>query len=1032
MNIVELSIKRPLIIFVLFTVLTLGGIGTFSMLNLNLLPKFELPMLTISTIYPGAGASEVETSVTKKIEDALSTLENLKKISSTSQEGISIISIELNEGTDANLSIQDAQRKINAIRSDLPTEVKEPSITKVSIDELPIMNVAVTSNLPASAFYDLLDKRIKPEIAKLQGVGAIKIVGGTEREIKVNIDTEKLRAYNLSILQVLQAIQTANMEIPAGNIESTKSVYSVRLAAKFSSLDQLRNTIITTSADGGKIKVLDVAEVVDGVAKQEYINRFNGKEAIGISIQKQTDANAVAVAGLAKAQFAVMEKEYTSQGVKFKIATDDSLFTKASAYAVVIDLLLAVLIVAIVCFIFLHNIRSALIVMVAVPLSIIPAFIAMYALGYSLNMMSLMALSLVVGILVDDSIVVIENMFRHMEKGKERRQAVIDGCKQIMFTAVAITFVIVVVFLPLAISGGIIGNVLKEFAIPIIVATLCSLLVSFTITPVLMARFGKLSDDTKPTLSARFSRFVEKTFESLKDWYVNILALGLRHKISILIVTLSLLIASFMLFPAGLIGFAFIPNIDEGEFTVSIEMNPQVTIYQNNMYVMEAERIIKQKKEVVNVYTNIGSSENMSEGSGKNNVTSISVKMVDKKDRNIGVEAFSEEVKNEIMQIPGIRARANIKSIAGAGQDPIQLIVQGTDLPQVQETAAMILNVMRETAGIRDPKYSIDDPRQEVQIKLNREKMSQLGLTASDVGSALRVALNGNDDSKYSQGEFEYDINVRADGFDRTRQEDVSKLTFMNNKGDMIELQQIADVSYGLGPSTLERTDRISSITVKANAVGRPTGTVGAEIKAAIQGKIPQGITISEGGEMEQQGSAFSTLAIAFLAAIILIYLIMVVLYNSLLDPFVVLFSIPLSFVGALLALALTMNSLNIFSIIGLIVLVGLVAKNAILLVDFTNHMKRDKGFNTFDALVEAGKERLRPILMTTFAMIFGMLPIALASGHGAELKNGMAWVIIGGLASSMILTLIVVPVVYYIFDKIRNRSRHNISRNND
>lgn len=1032
MNIVELSIKRPLIVFVLFTVLTLGGIGTFSMLNLNLLPKFELPMLTISTIYPGAGASEVETSVTKKIEDALSTLENLKKISSTSQEGISIISIELNEGTDANLSIQDAQRKINAIRSDLPTEVKEPSITKVSIDELPIMNVAVTSNLPASAFYDLLDKRIKPEIAKLQGVGAIKIVGGTEREIKVNIDTEKLRAYNLSILQVLQAIQTANMEIPAGNIESTKSVYSVRLAAKFSSLDQLRNTIITTSADGGKIKVLDVAEVVDGVAKQEYINRFNGKEAIGISIQKQTDANAVAVAGLAKAQFSAMEKEYTSQGVKFEIATDDSLFTKASAYAVVIDLLLAVLIVAIVCFIFLHNIRSALIVMVAVPLSIVPAFIAMYALGYSLNMMSLMALSLVVGILVDDSIVVIENMFRHMEKGKERRQAVIDGCKQIMFTAVAITFVIVVVFLPLAISGGIIGNVLKEFAIPIIVATLCSLLVSFTITPVLMARFGKLSDDTKPTLSARFSRFVEKTFDSLKDWYVNVLALGLRHKISILIVTLSLLIASFMLFPAGLIGFAFIPNIDEGEFTVSIEMNPQVTIYQNNMYVMEAERIIKQKKEVVNVYTNIGSSENMSEGSGKNNVTSISVKMVDKKDRNIGVEAFSEEVKNEIMQIPGIRARANIKSIAGAGQDPIQLIVQGTDLPQVQETAAMILNVMRETAGIRDPKYSIDDPRQEVQIKLNREKMSQLGLTASDVGSALRVALNGNNDSKYSQGEFEYDINVRADGFDRTRQEDVSKLTFMNNKGEMIELQQIADVSYGLGPSTLERTDRISSITVKANAVGRPTGTVGAEIKAAIQGKIPQGITISEGGEMEQQGSAFSTLAIAFLAAIILIYLIMVVLYNSLLDPFVVLFSIPLSFVGALLALALTMNSLNIFSIIGLIVLVGLVAKNAILLVDFTNHMKRDKGFKTFDALIEAGKERLRPILMTTFAMIFGMLPIALASGHGAELKNGMAWVIIGGLASSMILTLIVVPVVYYIFDKVRNRSRHNISTSND
>jgi HAE1 family hydrophobic/amphiphilic exporter-1 len=334
----------------------------------------------------------------------------------------------------------------------------------------------------------------------------------------------------------------------------------------------------------------------------------------------------------------------------------------------------------------------------------------------------------------------------------------------------------------------------------------------------------------------------------------------------------------------------------------------------------------------------------------------------------------------------------------------------------------MIMDVMRKTPGTTDVKFSIDDPRQEVQVRLDRNRMSQMGLSAAEVGTALRVALTGNDDSKYTDGNFEYDIRIGVDDFDKTQAEDVAGLTFINRKGEIIELNQIADISYGLGPSTLERTDRISSITVKANVVGRPSGTVGSEILAAIEGTVPEGISIKAGGMMEQQDSAFGSLAFAFLAAIVLIYLIMVALYNSLLDPIVVLVSIPLALIGAFLALALTMNSLSIFSIIGLIVLIGLVAKNAILLVDFTNHMRRDKNMNTFNALIEAGKERLRPILMTTFAMIFGMLPIALASGDGAELKNGMAWVIIGGLTSSMILTLVVVPVVYYSFDRIAVR----------
>ena len=1022
MNIVETSIKKPLIIGVIFTLLALGGLISFNQLNLNLLPKFEMPILTVQTVYPGAGASEVETTVTKKVEDALSTLENLKKISSTSMEGVSVIVIELNAGSDANIAVQEAQRKISAIKSNLPVDVKESSINKLALDERPILNVAASSSLPSTQFYKLVEDRIQARLAKLPGVGAVKISGGKERQIKVNIDVEKLKAYKLSVLQVLSVIQSANMEIPAGNVENKASVYSVRLAAKYASLNELSNTVIATTPNGGKVKVMDVAEVEDGVAEQKLINRIDGRDAIGISIQKQSDANAVKVSDLAKTELKAIEKEYASNQVKFEIATDDSIFTRASADGVVTDLILAILIVALVCFIFLHNIRSALIVMVAVPLSIIPAFIGMYMLGFTLNMMSLMALSLVVGILVDDSIVVIENMFRHMEQGKTKWRAAIDGCKQIMFTAMAITLVIVVVFLPMGLSGGLIGNILKEFAIPIVIATLCSLLVSFTVTPLLMSRFGNMPDDTRPTLSGRFSRFIERTFDSIKDWYGNILGWGLKHKATVLGSTLVLFFASFALIPTGFIGFAFMPDTDKGEYTVTLDMNPQVNLYQNNQITMQAEKIIKSMPEVKSIYTNVG----MSETSTKNNVSTINVKLVDKTKRKLGVTEYAALTKANIMkQIPGVRARAAATSISGGGaSEPIQLIVQGTDYEKVQKTAAMILETVRRIPGTSDAKYSIDDPRQEVQIKLDREKMATLGLSVSDVGIALRTSLNGNDDSKYSEGSNEYKIRIGIDNFDRTKSDDVSKLTFVNKKGELIELKQFAQIVYGLGPSALERTDRISSIAVKSNVMGRPSGTVGSEITAAIAGKIPEGVTIKPGGMMEQQSSAFGSLGFAFLAAIVLIYLIMVILYNSMTDPLIVLFSIPLSLIGAFLALALTMNTLNIFSIIGLIVLIGLVAKNAILLVDFTNKIRKDEGLSTYRALIEAGKDRMRPILMTTFAMIFGMMPIALGSGDGAEMKNGMGWVIIGGLASSMILTLIVVPVVYYIFDRIGAKSR--------
>ncbi|MDP4272893.1 MAG: efflux RND transporter permease subunit [Bacteroidota bacterium] len=1018
MSIIDISVKRPLLVVVLFTILTLLGVVCYSMLNLNLLPKFNASVVSITTIYPGASASEVENSVTKKLEDALSSLENVDDIKSTSQEGFSSIIIELKSNADVDLSIEDAQRKINTIMSTLPSTVKSPILNKFSSDDIPIMQIGATSDMPATKFYKLVDDRIKPSLSKLQGVGQISLSGGTNREIRINVDQEKLKAYKLSILQVLRAIQTANEDFPTGNVENKNSTYTIRLSAKFSSVDELGNTIITTTPAGGKIKVSDVAEVLDGAEDQDQLVRVNNESSIGLQILKQSDANAVAVADQVKKELKTIEKDYASDHVKFFMAYDNSEFTRSSANAVVKDLILAILIVSLVCFLFLHSTRSAMIVMIAVPMSMIPSFIFMYLFGYSLNMMSLMALSLVVGILVDDSIVVMENMYRHMEMGKSKKQAALEGCKQILLTATSITMVIVIVFMPLAISSGLVGKILHEFSMPIIMATLTSLLVSFTFTPMLVSKFGKLQDLNKQTAGMKVSRKLENILDSLKNMYGRGLAYSLEHKKILISITFILLIGAFSLVGTGLIGSAFIPDMDQGEINLTLEMEPQTTVYQNNLLTQKVEDMIMKKPEVENVFTVVGASTNRLSSQGKKNITQISIKLVDKEKRIISSEKFALLIKKEVSKLPGIKVTANTSN---SSTSPIQIIVKGSDLSTVQNTAAMVKQVIKNTPGSTDVNYSIADPQPEIQIKLDRDKMSELGLSVADVGMTLQTALAGNDDSKYREGSYEYDIKVMLDKFDKSKVDDVNKLSFVNSKGQLIELNQFASVSQTMGASMLERYNRITSITVNSNVSGRPVGTVGAEIKEKLKNKIPAGITIDYAGNMKQQSDAFGTLAFSMIAAILLVYLIMVALYDSLLYPFVVLFSIPLAAIGALLALALTMDTLNIFSIVGMITLIGLVAKNAILLVDFTNHLK-EEGLPVKQALIEAGRERLRPILMTTMAMVFGMLPIALAQGSGSEIKSGMAWVIIGGLISSLLLTLIIVPVVYLILENIKNK----------
>ncbi|MCT3897519.1 efflux RND transporter permease subunit [Elizabethkingia anophelis] len=1026
MSITGIAVKRPLLIVVIFTVLGLFGVQSYLKLNYNLLPTMDIPTVSVSAVYRGASAEEVETTVTKKLEDAFASIEGLDQINSSSQEGISQITIKLKSGTDVDEAERNIQRKADQIQKDLPKDLDPPTIQKVNLEELPVIKAGITSNMSPRDLYQLVDQQLLPTLQNVDGVGQVNIIGGDEREVQVNIDQEKLKFYGLTIIQISNAVNNANQSFPAGQIKTAGEQLSIQYDANVTSLDQLKGLIIKQLPNGGSVLLKDIAEVVDATAESTAINHINGQPSIGIQIIKQSDANAVNVSKGVKKTFDEIEKQYSAKQLKFGISTDQSTYTLHASDEVMFDLVLAVIIVAIVMLAFLHSFRSSMFVMIALPSSIIPTFIAMYALGFSLNLMTLMAMSLVVGILVDDSIVVLENIYRHLEMGKDKRTAALEGRSEIGFTALSITLVDVVVFLPLALSTGIIGSILKEFSLVVVVSTLMSLFVSFTITPLLASRFGKIEELDKNTLWGRVNLGFENIIDNIRFFYGKLLERVLHKKRWLFSAVILLLVGSILLVAKGFIGSSFIPSGDQGEILVTVELAPSTSLYQTNITTEEVEKIILSKPEVKNVFSSVGFVSGSVSGSSNNsNRAEITVSLVEAKDRQVSSEEFGIKLKNELSEaIPGIKISASTTSITGQGsQAAIQIAVKGLDLNTVRKVAEEYKTAIATVPGTQSVELSVKDQKQQVEVELDREKMAILGLDASQVGNALQNAFSGNSNAKYKESGNEYDILINLDQFDRSNIDNVKELSFTNNKGQNFTLSQFASVSVGMGETIRQRINRLNSITVQSQVVGRPVGTVAEEIKAKLsRSKVPSGISIDYEGDVKNQGDAFGSLGIALMTAIILVYLIMVALYESLIYPFVVLFSIPVALIGALLALALTMETLNIFSIIGMIMLMGLVAKNGILIVDFTNQLKAE-GASIEKALLEAGKERLRPILMTTLAMILGMLPIAMASGPGSEVKNGMAWVIIGGLTSSMILTLFVVPSMYLIVEKIKMRS---------
>ena len=1021
MKLAEISIKRPSLVIVLFTILTLGGLFSYSQLGYELIPKFETNVISISTIYPGASPSEVENTVTKKIEDAISSLENIKKIDSKSFESLSSVSITLTSNADVNISMNDAQRKINAIINDLPDDAEAPSLNKFSLSDLPIMTIGANGKMDEVEFYDLVDKKLAPVLSRVQGVAQVNITGGQEREIQVNLDAVKMQAYGLSVPQVQQNILSSNLDFPTGNIQTREQKILIRLAGKYKNVEELRNLIVS-SKNGIQVRLGEIADVQDTQKITEKVARVNQKSAIILQIIKQSDANAVAVSEELVKTIAKLEAEYKTTELKLEIAKDSTVFTLEAADAVVHDLLIAVLLVAFVMLFFLHSIRNSLIVMVSIPASLIATFIGIYLMGYTLNLMSLLGLSLVVGILVDDAIVVLENIYRHMEMGKNKVRAAYDGTAEIGGTVVSITLVIVVVFLPIALSSGLVSNIITQFCVTVIISTLLSLVASFTIIPWLSSRYGKLEHIEGKNLFGRIILGFESYLTRFINWISRLLTWSLDHYKTTLAIVLVIFFSSIALVPAGFIGGEFFAASDSGEFLVQIEMPKDASLEQTNFMTQKAEAFLENEAFVESQFTIVGQT---SGGLGASQATAykseINVKMVQLDQRDEPANVYAAKTKRKLEKLlVGAKVKTVPVGILGTAEDAtLGLIVTGPDVASAMKFAIAAEKELRTIPGATEIELSVEDGNPEVSVKVDRDKMAALGLSLQTVGMTMQTAFSGNTDGRFRAGEYEYDINIKYNAFDRKSIADVSNLIFINDMGQQIKLNQFATVTEGSGPSQLERRDKTASVTVKGQNVGVASGTIVTKWQEKIdQLKKPTGVNYIWGGDQENQSEGFGTLGIALLAAIILVYLVMVSLYDSFVHPFVVLFAIPLSFIGALLALALTNNTLNIFTILGVIMLIGLVCKNAIMLVDYTNQ-RRAAGETIRTALIQANHARLRPILMTTIAMVFGMFPIALASGAGAEWKNGLAWVIIGGLISSLFLTLIVVPVIYEIMEKL-------------
>lgn len=1021
----DTSVKRPVFATMAIMALVVLGVVSYPEIGVDLFPKVDFPIVTISTHLNGAGPEVIDVDITDRIEGAVNTINGVKSITSSSTEGDSRVTVEFVLERNIDLAVQDVREKVALIRNKLPEDIEEPRIAKVDPDATAVLWLNLSGQKSVKELSTYVDEVLKEQFQRINGVGDVQLWGLRLRQIRVLLDADKLRAYGIAATDVMGALQRQNVELPGGRIESLSKEYTVKVKGEFVNISEINDLVIAYDR-GAPVRLRDIGKAEDGMEEKRTLVRYNGVPAIAMGVQKQSGTNTVAVVNLVKAEIEKIRKTLPP-GMSLNIAMDQSTFIRRSIDEVQKHLILGSFFAVLAVFVFLRNFRTTLISAVALPVSIIATFALIRAFDFTFNNMTMLALTLSVGLLIDDAIIVIENIYRHVEDGMTPREASTFATSEIGLAVMATTFAIVAIFLPVAFMKGIIGRFFLQFALTVVFSVLVSLLVSFTLTPMLASIFLKRiahrrgNSGTEATAAvkpmARFAGLFERAYKKIEEGYRPLLAFSLRHRGAILIGALLLFTGSLYL--TTFIGKEFIPPEDQGQFIVRMEAPIDYSINKADEFFEPAEKILREMPEISAVYYRLGAG-------GAVNRAFIMIRLVPKAERKKSQEALKKEIRDKLRKFPGLKVSAENLSLIGGGQRqvPIQYSVRGRDLTALQAYTKQISAEFSKLPGIVDVDTSLEMGKPELKVFIDRDKAADLGVDVATIAEVINLLISGETEvTKYkdeSRGK-RYDVRIRLNADERSNPDDLSKLYVRSKDGRLVELRNLVRIQEGGGPSVINRVDRQRSISLFASLEGKPLGQAVEELNAIAGRILPADYLPKYRGTAETMSESFRYLMFALILGVIMAYMVLAAQFESFVHPFTVLLSMPLSFVGAFSALLITGNTLNIFSLIGLILLMGLVKKNAILLVDYTNVL-RERGIPRREAILQAGPVRLRPILMTTFAMIFGMMPVAFGVGEGSETRSPMGIAVIGGLLTSLFLTLVVVPAAYDLFDDWQER----------
>jgi HAE1 family hydrophobic/amphiphilic exporter-1 len=1022
----RISVARPLAVLAVFVAIALGGILAYSSMPINQLPNAQIPVVSVVTSYPGAGPEEIELQVTRYIEDAVSSLSDIDFITSTSTEGSSSVTVIFTDRANNDLIATQVERQVNGAIRSLPADADRPVVIKADLSALPVMQLAVTGEgLPPEELFRVADELVRPQIERLNGVSQVSLIGGRRQEVRVEVDPARLAGYGVSLGQIQSALAQANAQTPGGTISEGGREYSLRVFGLFRDPTDFGSVIVNTTEP--PVRLRDVATVRLAARQQTQVTRVNHAEAVLIQVSQQSGANATDVTEAVRAALPRIQAEVPA-GASLSVVQDGSVAIKESLLAVQNELIAAAGLTAVVLLIFLHSVRAAVIVLLAIPTTLLATVVAMRLFGFSFNVISTLGLTLTIGILVDDSIVILESILRRLGLGDEPTEAAINGRAQIGLAAVAITLVDVVIFTPITIVSGQIGAFFREFGLTIATATLFSLLVSFTLTPMLAARLlssANAEGHGRGPLG-RFGVWWDARFARLERAYGRMLQWGLGHRLVVLLIAGSTLVGGVLLMTTGRVATEFFPRSDQGLMTIATEMPLGTSLGAHDAVMRQVEERLLAFPEVKVLSASVGGGGGGNPfgggSAGQARLGSVTIELVPR-DQRRDIFAVAEEMRARLAELPTVKTRIDVIGAGGPGQ-PVSVRMQGSDGATLTRLAVQMEAALRAVPGLREVNNSAAVGVPEVRIQVDRARAEDLGVSAAALGQAVRAAYGGTVATRYRRTDGrEIDVRVVLDEAARGRVATVADLPLQVG-GTTVHLGQVATIEEVAGPARVDRRDRGRVITLSANLEPNVAlGTVAPRVAQAVQSvALPPGYTATLGGQAEQQTTGFGQLGLALLVGILLAYLLMVVLYNSFIYPFVILFALPVAVGGAVGALWLFGYSFSIFAMIGLILLVGLAIKNGILLVDRANQ-NRARGMNRRAALLEAGPSRLRPILMTSLAIAVALTPTAMKIGEGAELRAPLAAAVLGGVISSTLLTLLVVPVMYTLLDALQGHA---------